>query len=234
MASYTIPEDVIGIPLFVPSAHDYFSIDVGGMPNGEDCLVVNGAVSTNYKAFQHAQVLTPAVFTSRQSADWTMSFWFKCATTTLSPLPGHNGIQQTLMGVQTAVGPSSYSSTNDYVWNIGRVNAGAEGRLCFVANTGGGNCQTLADMCDDNWHLITFIADGSVTFKCYWDTNESGHSFSRSGVPASVANMYFSIGSYGSASPSFNQQWRLGKLAFHSHMLNVTERTLLYNQMMGV
>lgn len=82
MASFTIPELIIPGGLFVPDEYNYFSIESGGLPNGEDCLVVHGDVSQNYKAFQKAPVLSPDLMNSKSAVGWAMSFWLKLGNLT--------------------------------------------------------------------------------------------------------------------------------------------------------
>lgn len=232
MPSYTIPEEVIGIPLFVPEDNNYFTIEDPGLPNGDPCLVVNGAVSTNYKAFQPAQTLTPDCFKSR-TPEWAMTFWFKCSSTT-DPSSSFAGISHTLMGVQTAAGPSSYSDVTNYVWNWGVNNAAGTPRISCCMNSGG-SASYAVGVRDGNWHLITLNVTSSGSgnnHTMYVDGNTTGVSAAKSGVPGTTG-MFFSIGAYGAHANSqgYNQQWRIGKLAFHAAMLNETERQLLYNTM---
>ena len=59
MASANLPEQIIGTPLFIPSANNFFSIDAGALPNGNDCLKILGATNRDYKAYHAAPTLTP-------------------------------------------------------------------------------------------------------------------------------------------------------------------------------
>ena len=59
MASANLPEQIIGTPLFIPSANNFFSIDAGALPNGNDCLKILGATNRDYKAYHAAPTLHP-------------------------------------------------------------------------------------------------------------------------------------------------------------------------------
>jgi len=235
MASYSIPEEVTGLYLFVPDDYDYFSIDATGMPNGDPCLIVHGNVSTNYRAFQKAQTLSPDVFLSTAST-WAMTFWFKCAVTTSPGASGSVGLQANIMSVQTAAGPTSYSNNTNYVWSIGRKVAATDGKLSFLSNDQGANSQTSTNVCDNAWHLITINVNptSTGTATIYVDASASGGSAAKRGTPA-TAGMFFSIGSYGqnAAAVSYNQEWRVGKIAFYSAPLTLGQRTSLYNAMVS-
>jgi len=228
MASYSIPEEITGIPLFVPDAYDYFSIDTAGMPNGDDCLIIHGNTSTDYKAFQKAQVLTPNVFLGRADS-WGMSFWFKGADAT--SVTNTNAVSNLLMGVQTSTGPNAYSSINDYYWQIG---VSGTNLIQVLMNSGGGNASTTLPR-DNVWHLVVVNVTGGTTagMTVMVDKIASTSSQAKAGTPG-TANMYFSIGAYGNHANSkgYNKEWRLGKLAFHDHILNQTERALLYDMVM--
>src|SRR5262245_44048014 len=146
MASYTLPEEITGIPLYVPNAYDQFSIVSGGMPNGDNSLRIRGDISQSYRAFQQAQTLTPNIFLDR-AAEWAVTFWFKCASTAVaSGTP--NGINDCLFGVTTAAGPNGASQTAEYVWCIGRHNNGGTGRIAYCAQNGGGHQDTFTNACD--------------------------------------------------------------------------------------
>lgn len=230
MSVYTIPEEVIGIPLFVPPTNDYFQIENGGLPNGDDCLIVNGAVNRDYKAFQAAQSGPGSgIFTSRAGPNWSVSFWFKCSATG-TPDTSPSGMQQitnVLFGVQTIAGVVAYSTT-DYTFLVVAANQGGLARIGICANTGGGIAYT--NVCrDGNWHLIVITC--TSTLDCYVDTDASppaALSSSRSGT-VSMTEPYFAIGAYGEHANSrgYGEQWRIGKLMFHDHALTHAERISL-------
>src|SRR5262245_27474684 len=99
MATYTIPEEVIGIPLYVPSAYDRFAVETSAMPNGDSCLRIDGNLGS-YRAFQAAQTITPKIFLSRTAGPWACTFWVKGPST--DPGVAFQGIGASLFGVQTA------------------------------------------------------------------------------------------------------------------------------------
>lgn len=228
---FTIPEEIIPSTLTVPDANNYFDIEEGGLPNGDACLVVHGDVNRNYKAHQAALTLTPNVFLSRSSGPWSLSFWFKCASAT-DPAATFGGISQTLMGVQSAAGPSSYSDTINYVWNIGAVNIGATPYIALSMGDGGTIHYTPVGVRDGQWHLIvyTFASGGTGAINSYVDTLAASGSGSAKSGTAAWTGMNFSIGAYGAHanSASYNKEWRIAKLAFHDHVLTLAERQALY------
>ena len=249
MASYTIPEEITGIPLFVPDTYDFFSIESAGMPNGDDCLKVLGGTDRSYKAFQNAQTLSPNAFLSRTS-EWAMSFWFKGGNIT----PAGAGVRsdEVLFGVMTAAWTGSVDGSTgssgpafDYVWFVGHYSAGG-GSSCGIGFVRGkqqinpGQIDTqgvgAADAAN-TWKLVTInvTADGPASL--YLDDATSGATGSDpiNGGIGMNAGQKLGVGSYSTAvGPNGRQgDWYLGKLAFHDHVLNSTERALLYHAMVG-
>lgn len=236
MSTYTIPEEIIGLPLFVPPGNDYFSIEDGGLPNGDDCLIVQGAVSRSYKAFQAAPTLSPNLFLSRNTNEWSVSFWFKCAATgTPTDITGQPMKNNVIFGVQTIEGVNSYSALNS-TWLVCAQNQGGVARLSLWANDGGGNAMT--NVCrDGNWHLVVFTVStgGSGAMDGYVDLDASppaGLSANKGGTVA-MTEPYFCIGAYGNHANSlgYDQQFRIAKLAFHDHKLTRAERASLFSDM---
>lgn len=252
MASYTLPEQITGIPLFVPDENDFFSIGVAAMPNGDDCLVVRGDLSTDYKAFQRSQVLSPPVFTSRTYATvlnvMSIVVWVRCSALTFA---GSGFSQAIMFAVMNAL--AAPLSITDTVWArtsaVWFVSAGTSSvntvRMSkFSASSGvGASASAEALVPTDTWTMLTFIP-GSPTdpfsgvfvndevtrpSTAIWTAANDGT------FPATVQpNQFFSIGSYTTHAnlKSRADQWRMGKLSFHSGKLNATERALLYNAMM--
>jgi len=235
MASYTIPEKITGIPLFVPSDFDFFQVENGGLPNGDKCLIVNGAVNRDYKAFQAAQTLSPNLFKVRNVADWSCSFWFKCAVATAVTSP--SGFNNVLFSVQTRSGVASYSQLNTYVWNVVATDQGGVARIGVCASDVGGTAMT--DLVrDGNWHLIVInVTNGSTgVIDCYTDGHvdpPTALSSAKGGTVSISEDLYFGLGAYGihANSRGYDQQWRIGKLMFHNHKLTLAERIDLYESM---
>lgn len=236
--SYLIPEEIIGVPLFVPDEFDYFQVEAGGLPNGDACLIVNGAVSQDYKAFQPAPTLSPNLFRSRNTNEWSCSFWFKAAAGAVTSTNGpHNNV---LFSVQTRPGVSTYSNLGTYVWNVVAYDEGGGGvnqRIAICASDAGGMAMTEV-VRDGNWHLIVInVSTGAAgAIDCYTDASvnpPSALSSTKSGTVSITDDLYFGLGAYGihANSRGFGRQWRIGKLMFHDHKLTWSERIALMSAM---
>ena len=77
--SRQIPEIIVPGSLFVPTLNDQFSIVAGGMPNGDDCLRVDGAADTNHSAWQDANLGVNTVNGPINSSGGNkiLAFWFR-------------------------------------------------------------------------------------------------------------------------------------------------------------
>jgi hypothetical protein len=255
MASYTIPEEIIGVPLFVPDAHDFFSIGAGEMPNGDDCLVVHGDVSPDYKAFQVAPVLSPNIFYDRTYNtvlnNMSIVFWLKCSPITFSG----SGYNQSIMfaPMQYTAAPSSITDP-EWMRSVGGsganwvVHSGVSGAnqptiYKRSASSGGGASADFSwwtsDIPTDTWTQIV-MTPGTDVDSGLWVNDEAVRraSWTASGdgtfATLTVPNQFFTIGSF-SDHPNLQgraDEWRIGKLSFHAGKLNLTQRSLLYNAMM--
>lgn len=235
MASYNIPEEIVGIPLFVPNDYDFFSIETAGLPNGDDCLKIHGATNSNYKAFQAAQTLSPNVFLSRTST-WSMTFWVK------GPNAGgaaSNVGENMLFGVMRADCATASLEVTSCVWGIGETNAGGERRIWYTAGASGSRLftsgATINTFWNSTWQMVTITSAGTVTGNAMY-LNDVVLPIVTAGVTVTApltTQQYFCIGSYSDLSTldGWDQDWYLGKLCFHDHVLNATERALLYNAM---
>lgn len=267
MATNTLPETVLGIDLFIPSAHNYFSVDSGGLPNGDSCLVVHGDVSRNYKAFIQAPVLSPDVFLNRinSTGTWSMSFWFKGSNITYSTVAN----SQVLFGVMTSrfteTGVLPRGGSVDWMWSISATTgtAGTSNPIRFrKPRCYGGGSPSYAEWSGfaspppDKWIFVVIeqtVSSASSSSgggaPCFiWtraedQVTETSNSCSAGSIGSAASNLpnyadeqYFCIGAYSSESPiqSRDGEWRLGKLAFHDHILSLTERAMLFNSMVGV
>jgi len=249
MASFTLDEQIIGIPLFVPDARGFFAIDSGGMPNGDNCLIVQGNVNSTYLAYQNVPTTVPPLFTTRNPADWSMSFWYKSGA-----LPAVVN-QRVLMTIGNPLANANTYSFGIAAGSANRLHTihttqlllptryGIQGSrtLNSTANqTGASVTGQIRTVDDNNWHLIVMnwpertAAPGTPTAYIDLDTVGSvGNSGSQLSAGSSVITtpQYFSIGCLSALQTALDIEYRLGKIAFHNHLLNATERALLYNSM---
>lgn len=244
--SFAIPESVLGIPLFVPTAYDQFQVEAGGLPNGDPCLKVKGNVSNAYRAFQMLPAATPAVFSNGAGTfGWAINFWYK---PTVATLPPGGGKSEILFGVGNAsqVGPDAGAGWNfggpsgdsgNTFWCVMMTTAGiAFARyLNGVGNTSGATYSGQIAPVVGAWNMYTInvpASPGAIT--AYLNGAASGSAGSAQSAKGNItaANAYyFSIGGYGLGCVNRPSEWRIGKLSFHDHILNATERSLLYTAM---
>lgn len=267
MSSYTLSEEIVGVPLFVPTDYDYFSIETAGLPNGDDCLKVLGATNRNGKAFQPAQVVSPNLFKTRTAAGWAMVFWLKVPTSIAGSglTNGNYGrMADTFMSVSSptliGTGPNGDGSAGDYsrapgnpygldgreyIWAVAAGSSGStRNRLAYIAPrnesgvAAGNSAYALADNVafDNAWHMWTLnVGAGAVE---WYKDNQSTPPGGGTMDPVDTANMsiptnlFFCIGGgYAAVQTGPAVDWFIGKVSFHSHVLNATERGLLYNAM---
>lgn len=224
MASYLIPEQIVGLPLFVPAANDFFSVDVGGMPNGENCLVMHGDVDRKYKAFMVPPVLSPNVFWSR-TAIHSQVFWLKAPSTAPSSI---NAGEHVMMSVESCLQDQTNPTFGPAVWHIGAVSGGS-GRITYKAGTASINIDGART---GGWHMITITNDGT-NLHAYLD-NSATDLGPAAVASATLTNQILSIGGYSdviSVNHSLEHEWRLGKWSFHDHVLSAGERSTLFSAM---
>jgi hypothetical protein len=243
MPTYQIPESILGQAFFVPSSHDFFSIDSGGLPNGDDALIVQGNVNRNYKAFCEPPVVTPAIFTDPGSFGWAMTLWLKLGShanlATASML-------QSLLTLQlldadesnpetTGGGASSFGMTTFCLLALGTSGVkffrfGAGGFAPAWTRLASGNLPV------NTWTMLTINISTATAGELYLNNNRSPAGTSGNGnwySPGSFLYKKLCIGAY-SDHANWNGregEWRIAKLAFHDHQLNQTERSLLYHSM---
>lgn len=247
MASFEIPEEIIGVPLFVPDLNNYFSVEAAGMPNGDSCLIVHGDVSQDYKAFQKPQVTSPALFTDGSVLNWAMTAWLKMGALTNDVTAT---MLKTMLSIQTidadhqhlanAYGAPAGGSTNSKtLWAM--THYGTTGvywrRLAQNGfSAGSPACGTTA-LATSLWKMVTINVIGNVQADMYIDDSatavSSGSGGNFYGGQAANASRMFCIGAYSDHAAASGRpgEWRIGKLAFHDHPLNLTERSLLYHAM---
>lgn len=262
MASYEIPETVLGVPLFVPSANDFFEIESGGMPNGDSCLIVHGETSTDYKAFFPCNAsVTDYVFRNGTTTPWAMSLWFKSAAHPSSLAAGIHRAQiiggifsDDYAGSGTTFSTSDYwtGSTGAMLWALAQA-TGTNGIGFFRVRTNNGTpasfeCNVISTYVVNEWNLIVvnvaydsnaahaeMTTRGQTAGAEVGPVQDIGGSSTSTGTISTPRGLYFSLGSYTDTTTHNGKQgiYRLGKLAFHDHRLNATERNLLYHAMVG-
>lgn len=228
MPSYTIPEEIVGIPFFVPSANDFFSVDVGGLPNGEDCLIIHGDTSRNFKAFMEAPTLTPNVFKSK-TAVHSQVFWLKAPTTVTS---NANAGEHIMMCVQEPTDGQTNPSFSSGTWCIGA--GGNTGRIQFKQGVNGLSLNVDGAR-TGGWKMITITNNGTSCSVYLDDVEAAVATGAIAGTAVTATGLMVCIGAYsdiGSVN-GYEHEWRLGKWSFHDHVLNATERAILYNTMMS-
>lgn len=248
MAAATIPETITGLPFFVPSANNFFSLSVGGLPNGDDCLNVLGATNNDVLAVQRA-VITGDLGTAiggnalnDATDDFSMTFWLKA----------------TDPGAPTG----KLFSCKDWAGTYATGSLGGSGvaldRWWIVASESGGNlvltynrrqsrdgihARALSSITYNAWHLCTFTvawdtgtpAVNRLVMGSYLDDGVgTTGTVSVSGAFSAplVGYPHFAVGGYvsGFDGPNFNCE--LGKITFWDHALTLSERQSLYGAMM--
>jgi hypothetical protein len=255
MSRFTMLEQVIGVPLWVPDAHDFFEIEEEALPNGDPCLVMRGDINAGYKAFMKAPVMSKDVLnTSDHQAgrEWSMSCWLKLVNLG-SAAPGNAQMFGCSTYADTATDGTTGQLPNQpfmvqannvngfYVsrWGLNNGGADAQQRIRFTAQTG----NLGFTMFQDYWFLfvLNFTQSFSspnytVTGQVYLDTYASGmNSDTAVGAASGVYNSprYLHIGGYGSAQTGRADLWRMAKWAFHDHALTQAERIEMWQAMYG-
>lgn len=248
MTSFHIPEEIIGVPLFVPGVYESaFEIVAGGMPNGDDCLRVKGDVNSNAKAVQIAPVLSPNIFwlgeTPGAVDDWAMSCWLKLPS-------GMSGSGRILLGC------SNYNDSGAFGNSVNRNHAfllgtsGSDG-LQFQRQTttnaaspastlnvwiNGSSLLTLNNH-KDRWLQLVMNFGPSNAGALFIDAyaNEAYSDTFGGTLLSGVLNagQYLHLGPFGPTHTGLTLPWEIGKWAFHDHALSWTERSLMYNVMMA-
>lgn len=242
MASYNIPEEVIGVPLFVPEANDFFSIEDSGLPNGDPCLVIHGDVSTDYKAYQPAPTLDPNILKAREGElpDWSMTCWLK-----VTNLGSGSGSGPVMFGCSNSAVTSGWgnSRNNNMKFLVGPYNTNGVSVNLQPGNNVASPTSSMNGYIFNNsiwnsvsgqWHLFTLnIIDGTVAAYINENTASSSDTFFTGLGTGLSSGMYLHIGSYSNSLVGRGDEWRMAKWAFHDHPLNQTERKLLYDTMVG-
>ena len=245
MPSQVIPESIAGNDLLAPDAYNFFSIESGGLPNGDDCLVIHGDVDNDYKAFINSPALTPDLFREYAGvhiAPYAISFWIKAPAFTGTSM----AVDRALFGVCKATGePQAAAHGANALWTVGIAGSGNV-FYCRGYQSGASSYIIYIEAVgvrDGTWHFVCFNAGTSngttpnLNGEAFVDDGTtptaSDTSVNGSGAFPDPSDLYFSLGTYSDTATSFNQEWRLGKLTFHDHHLNATERAALYNAMVA-
>lgn len=247
MTSLVLPEEILGLPLYVPSANNYFEIEAGGMPNGDPCLKVRGDLSRDYRAVMTAPTLSKDICNAGDTSasfEWSMSCWVKMSVLSTPPT---NDIM---------FGCSNYSATaaglfgntrNTNVPFLFGMNA-TTGAVWFrevinnVVSPNDAKCIQAAlsmNYLADHWVLLVFNHNntGSV-IQCniYADTivtalvgDTAGNGL---GPNPFIGPRLLHIGPASVGAQGRNDVWRMGKWAFHDHILTLSERQAMWQAMM--
>ena len=232
MASYTIPEEIIGVPLFVPDAHDYFEIVSGGMPNGDDCLRVRGDISADYKAFQSAPVTSPNI--SANNTSWAMTVWLKMPSGTVTGSAFYNTCFLSMMNANQASSGGA-SSNGIFSFTCGNTNTVAFKRGVLDNTSGAYFVVASTVIRDGTWHFVSVnVPDSTQTGTMHIDNEDDpSGSDTQSNSTAPNAGLFLCIGKYSNAAgpTAYAADYQIGKIAFHDHHLDQTERSLLWESM---
>lgn len=253
MGSFTMPETILGVPLWVPATFDYFDIEAAAMPNGDPCLAVRGDVNTSYKAFQAAPTMSPynicnlSDMTSLASTGnaWSMSIWLKLANLAANA-PSNalmfgcsaedaNGFWNTTGRNATTPFIMGAGSGAKNVWEIYRE------PLNNISSPDGPKTIHLSGSWEnfqDYWHLFVFTIERTATpellANVYLDTysSQTSDTASISGTPGSYSSpRYLYLGGYPLSSVGRADLWRCAKWAFHDHKLTQAERQSMWDAM---
>lgn len=252
MTTFTIPEDILGIPLFVPTIYDFFDIENPGMPNGDACLVVRGDLNDGYKAFIPAPVFaephnffhTSDLLTGRQ---WSMSCWLKLENLAVSSTEG------LMLGCSTQYSTSNaWADNKNTTFPFALVVSGTNGFRVFR--------EPLNNVASPNHFKVNNFVGSWQAFQKYWFlfviTQQTTGSFVQTvnaymdTYPGAIAGdaeasgtapsgsyqspRYLHIGAYHAGGVGRGDLWRIGKWAFHDHVLTHAERIAIWQAMYGV
>lgn len=252
MSAFTIPESVLGIPLYVPSQYNYFAVDPAAMPNGDPCLIVNGAVSDQYKAFIPAPTWSQDILNAGDNVagrHWSMSCWLKLSN--LTSLVANS----VMLGCSAYESVTPFNSTSNvgfpFVLGTHSVSAGVIDfkRECLnnVASPPSSKIIELApdfSQFQDYWFLLVVTVDQqgiagawNTVGNMYVDSHPEAFVADTAGGSspsgAFLPRKYLHIGAYHSGGVGRNDQWRIGKWAFHDHVLSAAERMSMWQAMYG-
>lgn len=220
----TIPEQIAGIELFVPSQYDFFDILPTGMPNGDPCLVVKAG---DARAFAPAPTMTPNVFKKAGQGPYAVSFWTK--TTTIE------NAKNWRFGVETVNAAGLMSLNSPWGVEISTHISGLNQVTFYHQGTAQQNFA-LSPAANTNWQFFVMnIPAPGVAATSYKNTDVAltTQAAVTAGTPDYNANQFFYIGRYGdsSAASSVTSDKYIGKICIHNRLLTLTECQLMYLEM---
>lgn len=245
MAAATIPEQVIGLPLFVPSGNNFFSLAAGAMPNGDDCLNILGATSNDALAIQRCSTTGTLgmIFGNALTTgdDYAMTFWIR--VTDPGTPTGKLFTCKDYQGAYVTGSVGGGGSSLDRWWVAISESSG----LCVLTfnrrqSRDAIHTRVLGTFTYGMWHMVTLnVAYGGavnvLTLDAYVDvlpgTTGNVTATGAFSVPM-VGNPHFAIGGFASGFDGVNANVQLGKVAFFDHVLTLAQRTTLYDLMMPV
>lgn len=252
MGAFTLPEEILGVPLWIPDAHNYFEVEDDSMPNGDPALVVRGDLSTDYKAFIRAPVLSPRniFYTSEVEVgrEWAMSCWLFLPTQ-LAATPAVPGAQ--MLGCSAYASGSMLSSGRNTAWPLILANTTVDDFALSKEPLNNIASPQSAQIVRVNgsfrtfygyWFLLVFnMVYNSVTpaveGRVFADTYNNALWSDTAGGSASsgsyILNKFLHIGAYNNGGVGRAGLWKIGKWAFHDHQLTIAERLAMWQGMYG-
>lgn len=243
-----ITEVIQALDLFAGGVDDVFEIEPGGMPNGDECLVVRGDISQNGRAYDNvAGVTSPDIVSPTfVNAPGTIVLWLKLGSLGGSDL-GTANTRNSILTVQneTSVVQNAIQETSVSVTGSWKICAGGIDGLTVVFGTSwkssGGTKQyrgTSQVLTVDTWHMmaISNVTGATSGIRSSLDggpyINPAGSSRSTSSSASSASEL--AIGSRSTATGVGLRPgvWRIGKVSFHAGLLTQPQLVDLYDSMM--
>lgn len=251
--SCTLPEDIIGIPLYIPNQFGYFDVETGALPNGDAALAVRGDLSTSHKAFMIAPHLSPVdIFYTADAQPtgtgrtWAMSCWLKLANL------GGSGSGDVMLGCTAEQSGSFYADTRNQTAPLLLGSAGTNGYQVFrePLNNIASPPQTMSNWFSGSWqgfqdYWFLFVINqltsgGFAQVTALMDTYASADAGDTvaGGTSAALSFItnprpYLHLGAYNNGGVGRAGLWRIGKWAFHDHALTQAERLAMWQAMYG-
>ena len=181
--------------------------------------------------FTSAPSLTPSIL-GVTAVSWSITLWIKCPGGTTV---GTGQVTNVILGIMNAEMTNGTFNTN-MAWALQGYSTNA---IAFTKGTTGGGNNVFSVLTpptgpnivrDDTWKMVTIhIPQVGITGAIYVN-NESVPAVTdvHSAQSASLPGQFLCIGAYSQPMTYLARDYQLGKIAFHDHMLNQTERSLLY------
>jgi hypothetical protein len=179
-----IPEVIQGTNLVAPANDNFFEVDPGALPNGEDALIMRG---TQGRAAMWQPALTGvhkfADGFAGASVNWTLNMWLK-----LTDISGSGQGSASMSNMFLTICGKDFAGDYQATGNQGDFSDGGNaggvwgmsvdgGRIIYTApEWGDDKFQTkYVTMPDTDWHMFTMIVNGNG-FTAYLDQSILGHS----------------------------------------------------------